>query len=411
MLKSYSYSHFVKDRTLPPTRPKSFQSNNPFANAQRSFQRVLKGFDGTINDNSIEWICTRPARDDFPVPELLLILLRDVMDFPMWGPEDKSRWAVYARVDGEPIRLELAKAGLRIWHGKDSSVDLHRVIGQLRAALGRLEKLLAPLLAQAVDDGNATIANLSYEFRDRYTFFRAQAELPFQYRVTDQVNAEPEDTTPRGMFTKVFESAFADRQHKTIAFYNSIAMIDAYFSYIENRTTLLRAFTGQPLEKGGLERFLRAKWDAKLRGIAPDSHSQEFKNLLGRLRAVKEKFRNPFAHGGTENDRGSIFCHVPSVGTIPGNMSGFKGSARFQFMPLDTEDHVSICQLFDELDAYLHAGQLEVPSRLADGGVNPAWDAASLVKYAALNTVAITEVEQYIKYWNHEQDRHDNMDY
>ena len=28
---------------------------------------------------------------------------------------------------------------------------------------------------------------------------------------------------------------------------------------------------------------------------------------------LKERIRNPFAHGGTENDRGSIYCHIPGV--------------------------------------------------------------------------------------------------
>lgn len=388
----------------------------PFAHARPSFERILGGFGDIHADMPRDWVWHRPKPEDFPVPELLLILLRDVMGFDTAGPMDKIRWAVYFSVDGEPIRIELAKAGLRMWYGRHGAVKIDRVVGQLRSALGRLEKLLAPLMKEATHSGDATIVNRSYEFRDRYIFFREQAVIPFAHRAPHQGNAGPEPelrgvTEAAATITEICERFSAERRHKTRAFYNSVAMIDAYFSYLENRATLLRAFLGTPMEKGGLGQLMRATWDDKLTLISPNCHSSEFKGLLSRLRGVKEKFRNPFAHGGSENDGGSIFCHVPSVGAIPGNMSGFKGSARFQLTPVDTEDNASICQLFDEVDAYLGAGQLGTPSRLADGGINAAWDASSLAQYAELNAAALPDVERYIDNWSTEQDRHDNMDY
>ena len=409
MVKSFLHPFFIKDRALNASSPDA-----PFAHARPSFERILGGFGDIHADMPRDWACHHPKPEDFPVPELLLILLRDVMGFDTAGPMDKIRWAVYFSVDGEPIRIELAKAGLRMCYGRHGAVKIDRVVGQLRSALGRLEKLLAPLMKEAIHSGDATIVNRSYEFRDRYMFFREKAATPFARQAPHQGDAEPKFggvAEAVASITEIFESFSAERRHKTIAFYNSVAMIDAYFSYLENRATLLRAFLGTPVEKGGLAQFMRARWDDKLTLISPDRHSGEFKGLLSRLRGVKEKIRNPFAHGGSENDGGSIFCHVTSVGAIPGNMSGFKGSARFQLIPVDTEDNASICQLFDEVDAYLCSGQLAIPSRLADGGINAAWDASSLAQYAELNVAALPDVERYIDLWNAEQDRHDNMEY
>jgi hypothetical protein len=126
---------------------------------------------------------------------------------------------------------------------------------------------------------------------------------------------------------------------------------------------------------------------------------------------LKERIRNPFAHGGIENDGGSIFCHIPNVGAIPGNLSRIKKSARFRFIPVDTEDHASVCKLFDDVDYFLSKDQLATPCALADGGVHPAWDEHNLSEYARLNSSTTQEVEEFIMHWNRIQDMHDNMDY
>lgn len=83
------------------------------------------------------------------------------------------------------------------------------------------------------------------------------------------------------------------------------------------------------LPEGGIEKVLAARWDDKLQAVL-GAGSQAHGRMIGRLRDIKERIRNPFAHGGTENDRGSIYCHIPGVGTIPGNMSRTKNSAHFK---------------------------------------------------------------------------------
>lgn len=388
---------------------------NPIASARAAFARDLAGFSKAepgATENLGKWTWSRPSREEFPVPELLLMLLRNVMGFQWSGHEEKVRWAVHFNFNGELVRIELAKFGLRIWYRENSDVNINRIKGQLKKALGRLEKHLMPLIDSAIKSGDATIANRSHEFRHRYEFFRDRAAVSFKKaeRPTRSKSKEKNKNLSQGL-TAIMGEFQRTIKLKNEGFYYSVAMIDAYFSYLEHRLTLLRAFTGKPIMEGELETILGAKWDEKLKMVIPKSDAGTCRLILGRLRELKERIRNPFAHGGVENDRGSIFCHVPYVGAIPGNLSRTRNSARFEFIPVDTDDHASACKLFDEVDALLCAASMTIPSALADGGVNPAWDKDSLREYAALNESTSQDVEEYISHWNDVQDMHDNMDY
>lgn len=133
--------------------------------------------------------------------------------------------------------------------------------------------------------------------------------------------------------------------------------------------------------------------------------------LLGRLRAIKERIRNPFAHGGVENDRGSLFFHLPGVGAIPANFSRFKNSVYFNFNPIGFDDHAGACAVFDELDTVLKTGSLAGPHRLVVSPIDPAFDAATLAEYADVVAGDAEGIERYIDAWTVNWERHVNMDY
>ena len=96
---------------------------------------------------------------------------------------------------------------------------------------------------------------------------------------------------------------------------------------------------------------------------------------------------------------------------MPGNMSGTKRSAHFKWIPVESEDHRSICELFDQADAFLSTGTLEKPARLADGEIHPVWTRKELNVYKDLVAGPSEELEAWIDHWNATSDQHANMDY
>jgi hypothetical protein len=196
------------------------------------------------------------------------------------------------------------------------------------------------------------------------------------------------------------------------AFFLSAAMVDAYFSLLEHQLILLRAFTGKPMAAGDFEKLLSANWERKLATVLDlNSKGREGKELLGELRRIKERIRNPFAHGGVENDRGSIYVQLGSFGAVPANFSRARNSVRFNFRPIVAEDHTAMCEVFDRLDAMLEAGELSLPHEFLDSSVDPMFDPVTLGEYAAAVKGGAEAVGEWIERWSQEWERHHNADY
>ena len=387
------------------------KATNLFEAMRPSVTKALNGFAAT-GDEPTDWITTPLSRSEFPVPELLLVLLRNVMGFESESVGEKVRWTVYFWGNGKPFAVELAKFGLRLYHERSDHASVQRVCGQLKQALGRLETRMKPLLDTQVAAGNITLQNRSHEFKARYQFFREKADAAFRAatRKPRQTKTGQKHGELPGSLTQLLEGFSGHLKARREGFYFSVAMVDAYFSYLEQRLVLLRAFQGAPMPSGGIKDIVAARWDDKFKAVLGSLDSTHGP-LLGRLRAIKENVRNPFAHGGSQNDGGAIFCHVPGVGPIPGNLSRTKNSANFKWIPVDTDDHQTACKLFDDTDDVLCSGPLSKPSLLADGGLHPVWTKESMSEYRKLGRKSVKSINAYIERWNYFQDQHDNMDY
>lgn len=348
------------------------------------------------------------------MPELVLFALRDVMGFRWSGVEEKVRWSVYVTVENEPFVLEMRKFGFAIDHRDGAPLALiRRVEGQLSSSLRLLEPSLTTYAKLQIADGNLTLANRMSEFDDRYAYFRAQANAAFGPAPEAAVEG-PSSEGPSGK-TTVFADLTArmsrNLQRQQEGYFASGAMVDAYFSRLEHRVLLLRAFIGRALATGDFEAFLRMTWDERLREIADFDVHPAHRRILGRLREVKATIRNPLAHGGVENDGGAFHFHLPNIGAIPANLSRYRGRLRMSFFPIAEATHAETCQVFDELDTVLAEGPLALPNEFVRWGIDPQFDADAITRYAAAIAGGADDVEAMIDRLGSAWERHTNMDY
>lgn len=371
---------------------------------RQKLEKRLTGFTKDFPADLGYWgmVSSRPESNMFPVPELVLLMLRNIMGFKWSGTGEKIRWSVYARVAGSPVVFQMKKFGFTILHCKDSQIDLNRVQGQLRSAIVVLEAALSKEMGYFKSKGHVTMGNHAGEFQARYRFFRNLASRAYSF-------AEKSPKKPN--LKKLFDGLNRQVQWRRKGFFYSTAMVDSYFSSLEHRLNLLRAFVGKPLADGELLQFIGLKWDEKLKKLVGIPLPGSAETLLGQLRKIKERVRNPFAHGGVENDGGSLFVHLPGVGAIPSNLSAFKESVRFNFIPVESKDHDEMCVTFDEVDEFLQTGSLEFPHRLLDACIDPAFDSETLAEYAKVVAGDESDLENYIRIWSHQWEEHANMDY
>lgn len=392
-------------------------SSDMFETLKRRVTKYLVGFDlGFPADKSrFDIRSVAIEKNDFPVPELVLFMMRNVMGWEWSGPGEKVRWTVYGRFKGFPVLFELRKFGFAIGMDGGEEKDRQRLINQLKSALKHVEKFLQPIAEHQVSLGNASIENRFNEFDTRYRFFRDLADKAY-----GQAKRKPKKrniATGKSQDANIASSLVSDMMsdwNRTMranheGFYYSTAMVDAYFSLLEHRLMLLRAFCGKPLAEGELLEFLGKKWDAKLNLILANAVASA--GPLGKMRLIKERIRNPFAHGGFENDGGSIFFHLPNIGAIPTNFSRFGNSVRFSFIPIKPEDHAEVCTIFDSLDELLTTGSLKLPHRLMEAGVDPSYDEDQLKRYRDAISGSEEKLEEFLDRWGHEFMMHANMDY
>jgi hypothetical protein len=111
--------------------------------------------------------------------------------------------------------------------------------------------------------------------------------------------------TKKDELTAVFGEFAADLKHimtaKRQGFYYSVAMVDAFFSRLEHMLVLLRAFCGTPMRDSKLTALLGMAWDDKTK-VLVDVDDPSMQKLYSDLKRIKKRVRNPFAHGGVEND-------------------------------------------------------------------------------------------------------------
>lgn len=371
--------------------------------------RVLCGFSSEIPKDKYAVSTYKLESSDFPVPELILYTLRDVLGWQWHGRGEKVRWTVYGSVGGEFVSFQLAKFGLRFSRSHSTEMENSRVLRQLGAAIKIVEKNIRPQAKHLIEQGKFTMVNRFIEFTDRYAFFRKKADASF--KTADNPPNFEEASGAEGVFAGLAGFFNHKHEHFTSGFYNSVAMIDCYFSGLEHRLLLMRAFSGVPLGLGGFREFMEMSWEQKI-GLFLDVKKNKYnREMLAHLKAIKDRIRNPFAHGGFENDKGAIFLHFPTLGAIPANFTDFSKSSRFTLFPIEAENFTEICSTFDQLDQALSTGHLRDIHRFVETSVDPSFDEVSLKEYAEAIDGGESDVEALIDRWGHDYEMHANMDY
>jgi hypothetical protein len=289
---------------------------------------------------------TQPSRHDFPVPELALFVLRDLMEFKSYGPSEKLRWTVVCAFQGYPCTFELRKSGFTAFVGGDKR-HLQLALGALRKAMKLADRVLQKHAHRQAALGNVALANRFADFDCRYRYFREQAAIAY---------ASPDPpATPMGWNAKGEPTAWVSSFMKGAREGNWLAsaMVDAFYSRLEHEMVLLLAFTSFDPGNGELVRIIRADWDDKFKAHFDITADRPAKALYDSLKALKDKVRNPQAHGGFEKGWQSLYFHVPRVGTLPGNLMEFSESNEFKLISIEVGDYDTICATFDRFDEFI----------------------------------------------------------
>lgn len=348
-------------------------------------------------------------RTTIPVPELIQFVSVVILKLSIYGPGEKLRWEIPFYYKNFSCAFALKKFGLRLYirHDTAEQSDLNKIsneiINKIQKAILRVEKtLLTPFADQQIKNGHVTIANHYHTFKNRYFYFREKAE-----KISKQ---EKRASHLKSRDMKAIVKSMNDSfRRKNELFYNTIAMLDAYFSYLEHFFIL-----SKPLIQGNaqLVEFISLFWSDKYKRLFDIQSNSTAKSFYDKLNAIKERFRNFFAHGGFEKGGASLYIHIPKIGAIPAQFSKVKSSPHFDFFPIQENSLSDMCKEIDDFEKWLRSDEsvLRQAIKYVESGLDIPCDKKSLSKIQVAMKSDDT-LESLVEYYNHLWEMHTNMDY
>lgn len=372
--------------------------------ARKHARGILPSITAWPEDHAPETAWSRSAQDLFPVPELVLFVFRYLLDVEPYGPWEKMRWGVRFLYRGRGFAFELRKFGLALVHevGPEEEVRTltEDLLDRTQRAVRMAENVLEAVALDEAQHGSVAVANLYGKLRDAYVFFRRKAR--------DSFRAPP----PGPKRDRRGREYWPFMQNEREGGYFASAMMDAYFSTLEHLAVIAFAFSDKDASEGRLLDFLGLSLSDKLKEFLSPHEDPVARRELEELRELRETWRNPLAHGGIEKGVGSLFFHIPGVGTVPARLAGVKNSIHFHpIVPLAQETFERVCRGFDHLDLYLSRRSPWRPALAwARCGLNVAFDPNYRAKYRAA-AADRTLLREFITVMSRIADDHTNMDY
>lgn len=372
--------------------------------ARQHARGILPGVAPWPESQEPETVWGIEADASFPVPELVLFVFRRLLDVEPYGPGEKMRWGVAFRYRGRGFAFEYRKFGLRLLFETGPEEEARAITGDLldrtQRAVRTAENVLEAVAQDEAHHGSVAVANLYGKLHGAYAFFRRKAR--------DSYRAPP----PGPKRDRRGRQYWPFMQSQREGGYFASAMMDAYFSALEHLAVIAFAFSDRDASGGQLLDFLGLSLSDKLKEFLSPHEDPVARRELEELRELRETWRNPLAHGGIGKGVGSLFFHIPGVGTVPARLTGVKNSIHFHpIVPLTQETFERVCRRFDHLDLYLsRRSPWRQALAWARSGLDVAFDPNHRAEYraAAANRTLLRE---FIEVTSHIADNHANMDY
>lgn len=327
------------------------------------------------------------------------MVLADILGFQNLGQSEKTAWEIRFGYRGALCAAAFRKYGLRLESYADEMSD-----DALDALLLELTELLAPVIklverhvfqdfiTDQVQVGAVSVANRAGRLRAMYVYFRELTQAA--HSGAGQLSHLPSSS---GAWLLPAQ---------TEGFYTTVAMVNAYFSYLEHLFVLMLPFSNFDASKESLVSFIRDNWRDKYKRIIPLANNVGGQRFFERLRNIAEEFRNTHVHGGFNKSHGGLIVHC-SGGALHADITTQRGNPYYELIPVDQADYEQVCATFDEFDAWL---AFAPGHRWASAGLTVAFDETSIAAYAT--AAASNEAfEDLLDRTAHLEDQNANMDW
>jgi hypothetical protein len=342
-----------------------------------------------------------------PPAYIVFLMFVYLLGYKYSGREEKVAWTIPVTYKSTPFLLSDRKFGFRILAIKGTSPTqevLNEMLIQLKRGTLIADRILQPLFQEQLQKGGFVIANSYIKLTSMYDFFRRKAKQAYNRKPRKpKVHKQNKEGIPLSWSSYPFEFEFQ-------GFYYTVAMIDAFFSRLENLLVFSIPFVELAREVSSYTAFISLPWADKYKHIFTLKNNLPALKQYEKLRDIKEKYRNPISHGFFQKDNASIFIQMPMVGAVPLNLSMIKNNLHFSLIPISKDTYYEICASFDSFEDFLRSSSLKYALLYAEAGFDVAFDSHSIAKYREACR-SEEEFEMFIEATSHYTDMCMNMDW
>jgi hypothetical protein len=359
-----------------------------------SIQKILENFKYRENISNDIFYQEKVfiKKEEIPVPNFVKYLFRDVMGF-QWGQHfEKIHWNIIFAYKDIDIGISLEKFGMRIYGIKKE--ESHEIIRLINKAIKYLEKHILPNYVKTqFEHNNIMISNHFNDLSHMYNYFRENANTIFN----------KEKNLSNSLAKNIND--YSNKNHK--GYYNSFAMIEAYFSRFEHFLVFCLFFnTDRSLN---IKQFTKKNFSDKLKFIFPTSTKNNEK-YYQKIQNIKEKYRNTFSHGMFSKAGEPFFIECSSIGNFPITLTQYKDSPHFNFTPIQKFQYDEIIKELDGIDEWLTSESAKFAWAYAKSGLPLGFSELSVTQIQPYLD-DIEKFEQYLEIENEKVINNLNVDF
>lgn len=341
-----------------------------------------------------------------PEPPVLYHLLHHVLGFENLGRFEKTAWEctfTYREVLGS---ISHQKMGVRLYVDRrpfggrrEANTFARDLRGTLKRALSIFERaFLRRFATEQMRAGNVTFLNQAWRLREMHEYHREGAQAAYQ---------------GRGRISKQHpEGGSRLYPGETEGFYNTVAMVAAYFSWLEHVMVLAHPFTrGTITADTDIADFMRLGWRDKFRSLFDLRTDAKAVAAYKKLLRLSDAYRNPWVHGALDTRQGAVAFHLPGSGAVSMALGGRELTPSFFLLPFDQRGFTEASRTLQQADRFLRSHRrTRLPMRWIESGLDVAFDVGSRAQYAlALQSPAL--FDDLMKYSTALWERHVNMEW
>lgn len=381
----------------------------PDAPTRTALERALKGFTPKWTTQLDLPFSSSHNLDNetFRIPRILQWLCQEIIGAKDGGRWEKTAWRYWFQFGDLPFSLAFEKFGLRLYGSANSAEEFgaaaKKVMGALDKASRMAErKVFQGFADQQVRSGAVTVRNEFPRLRNMYEEFRQAAET-----------GPPERPAEERQEGSLLESTgiidiFEKERHR---FHYTVAMLTAYFGWLEHALVLFWPFLGFQPGTDDLEGFIGDRWGDKFKQLFDPATDPIANGHLAKLKETCEEFRNTFAHGGFGRHRRNLLVHVAGGGPIEAGVSWVRGRPHFDFFPVPEESYADIVKVLDGFDAWLKIGPARYGWQWGEAGIDLPCDLQYVQEIADAISAGGDAFVELLSKWSYISDQAANMDW